>query len=193
MLFMLWLFASAAVAQVSPALWNAAQLGATQRQVETQLSEAGLAPKTVQWDEPGGLAAGTLDRPGLLAMLNHHKVRNRMMEGLPEKGPSFVLVADDSATVAYAFINNRLWAAAFGLSPDALKPLPDPFEPNRLIGLTATKSAIRARCGGLTVSRRDAYGNAREWRNPCRGGTAFAQYAPETDTPMTILLVRSER
>ena len=72
MLLMLWLFASAAVAQVSPALWNAAQLGATQRQVETQLSEAGLAPKTVQWDEPGGLAAGTLDRPGLLAMLNHH-------------------------------------------------------------------------------------------------------------------------
>ncbi len=191
MVFLLWLLGSMAHAQVSPALWNASRIGATQGQVKDQLTAAGYEPRTVKWSEPKGLAAGTLDKPGLLAMLNHHRVRNRLMDGLPKAGPSFLLVQDDTATVVYAFVRNRLWAAAFGVTHQAMKPTSEPFDPNRLTGLTAIKNDLRARCGGLAVKRRDPYGNAREWRAGCGTGKAFAHYTPEADTPMRILLVGS--
>lgn len=180
---------SVAQAQMSPVLWRTGTVGASQSAVEKRLTEAGYAVTSVDWKEPGGLAAGTLGPPGLLALMNRYKVRNRLIDGLPEKGPSFVVVEHESAFAVYAFIRSKLWATAYGLTHTALKPSPDPFDSTRLNALTKTTQAIRSRCGSLSVKRRDSYGNAREWNAPCGGGMAYAHYEPASDIPFRILIV----
>jgi len=176
-------------AQMAPVLWSAGRTGSAQKTVEKQLTTAGYSVKSVSWDEPGGLAAGTLGPPGLLALMNRYKVRNRLIDGLPTTGPSFIVVEHESAFAVYAFLRNKLWATAYGLTHTALKPSPDPFESTRLSALTKTTAAIRSRCGGLSVTKRDPYGNAREWKTSCQAGRAYAHYEPTSDIPFRILLV----
>jgi len=180
---------SFAHAQMAPVLWSASKPGASQSTVEKRLKEAGYAVTSVDWKQPGGLAEGTLGPPGLLALMNRYKVRNRLIEGLPEQGPSFIVVEHESAFAVYAFIRNKLWATAYGLTHTALKPSPDPFESTRLSALTKTTGAIRSRCGDLSITDRDSYGNAREWKTSCQGGRAYAYYEPASDIPFRILLV----
>jgi hypothetical protein len=193
MAILFYLLVSFAHAQMAPVLWSAGQIGASQATVEKRLSTAGYAIHSVSWDKPGGLAAGTLGPPGLLALMNQHKIPNRLLDGLPKKGPTFIMVEHESAFAVYAFLHNRLWAAAFGLTHTAIKPKPDPFDSTRLDGLAKTMSAIRSKCGGLSIMKRDSYGNARAWKSSCQGGRIFAHYEPDQAVPLRILLVGPKR
>ena len=138
---------------------------------------------------PRALERGMLTSPHLLAQLEQHDVNHRLLDGLPDTGPSFARYSASDGTAIYAFVDGRLHAQAVALTAAALPVSKGPFAPDRLQAITATLSGYLGTCGSSRVVAADAYGNAFGWKGRgCMGGTLHMTYAPEASEVLSLVV-----
>jgi hypothetical protein len=167
-LISMWTMTVASAAAPEVSLLEAASVGARVEAVASALRGLGAEPVVLEPTAPGALAAGLLERPGLLALLHRAGVDDPLLAGLPAKGPTLVVAGLGDARAAYAFVDGRLWAAAVTLPAASVAPLADPFRADRLAPLHDTVEAL---CRSLRPTTRDRYANAVAYAGaPCRGG-----------------------
>lgn len=175
----------------------AGEIGDSPDEVEEKLRAYGAEVERFDFRAAGGLTNGLLAPPTMLALLNEFGTSKPLFEGLPDRGPSFVVGrgrdrAGEWFSVTFAFLDGGLWAvaAAFRVVGEGSR-VENALDRSHLSSIRDSWDALSRRCRAFGVGGRDPYGNPRLLRGAeCRGGRLFAVYEPAERLTMRVVLFR---
>ncbi len=163
-------------------------IGTSEKRLVKMVKKAGFSFERVVWNTKGAMARGLVGNPHHLKMLNERGVKHPFFDGLPDKGPTFVVASYAGAKAVYALMDAKVWSLGYGINLQAQRDL-DYDDPARVGHIRLIFSELSRLCSDLKVEESDDYGNPRVFtcaKGP--GGPLYARYDATQLDSLSILV-----
>ena len=163
-------------------------VGTSEKRLLRMVKKAGFSFQRVVWKDKGAMARGLVGNPHHLKMLNERGVNHPFFDGLPDKGPTFVVASYAGSRAVYALMDAKVWSLGYGVNLQAQRDL-DYDDPDRVGHIRLIFSELARLCADLRVEEADSYGNPRVFactKGP--GGPLYARYDATQLDSLSILV-----